>query len=174
MKTAGAVPGSRAAFVAATAVSGAAALLLSGCGFHLEGSYPLPRSLAVVHIDAVDTQSDFYFGLRKDLLAAGTHIDQSAQDKSVAVIHVLGDNIKDAILSVSTKNIPIEYELTYTVRFSVDAMGKQLIAPEERTQVRDYYYSESEQLAKQREQAVLTDAMAQELAAVVMRRLSSL
>ena len=36
--------------------------LLGGCGFHLQGSYPLPRSLAVVHIDAVDTQSDFYFG----------------------------------------------------------------------------------------------------------------
>jgi LPS-assembly lipoprotein len=148
--------------------------MLAGCGFHLEGSYPLPRSLAMVRIETGDTQTDFYFGLRKDLLAAGTQIDANAQDNSVAVIHVLGDTTKDAILSVSTLNIPIEYELTYTVRYSVDVMGKQVIAPEERTEVRDYSYSESQQLAKEREQSVLSDALAQELAAIVMRRLSSL
>jgi LPS-assembly lipoprotein len=170
MKMAGTLSGTR---LRAAAV-GLMALTLAGCGFHLEGSYPLPRSLAVVRIDAVDTQSDFYFGLRKALLAAGTRIDDNAQDKSVAVIHVLGDDIKDAILGVSTLNIPVEYELTYTVRFSVDAMGRQLIAPEERMLVRDYSYSESQQLAKQREQAVLSAALAQELAGVVMRRLSSL
>jgi LPS-assembly lipoprotein len=171
MKAADAIPGGRALLAAGSI---ALALVLAGCGFHLEGSYPLPSSLAMVHIDAVDTQTDFYFGLRKDLLAAGTHIDANAQDKSVAVIHVLGDTTKDAILSVSTLNIPIEYELTYTVRYSVEVMGKQVIAPEERTEVRDYSYSESQQLAKEREQSVLSAALAQELAAIVMRRLSSL
>ncbi len=171
MKAADAIPGGRALLAAGSIVL---ALVLAGCGFHLEGSYPLPRSLAMVHIDAVDTQTDFYFGLRKDLLAAGTHIDANPQDKSVAVIHVLGDTTKDAILSVSTLNIPIEYELTYTVRYSVEVMGKQVIAPEERTEVRDYSYSESQQLAKEREQSVLSAALAQELAAIVMRRLSSL
>ncbi len=40
--------------------------------------------------------------------------------------------------------------------------------------MRDYSYSESAQLAKQREQQILSAALAQELAAVVMRRLSSL
>lgn len=150
------------------------ALCLAGCGFHLQGSYPLPRSLAVVRISAVDTQSDFYFGLRKALLAAGTRIDDDDQDPSAAVIHVLEDTTKDSILTVSTLNIPTEYELTYMVRYSVDAMGKQLIAPEERMMVRDYSYNESAQLAKEREQTILSAALARELAAVVMRRLSSL
>ena len=40
--------------------------------------------------------------------------------------------------------------------------------------VRDYSYSESAQLAKQREAAILTAALARELTGVVMRRLSSL
>jgi LPS-assembly lipoprotein len=163
----------RAATVRALA-AGLGALALAGCGFHLEGSYPLPRSLAVVRIEAVDTQSDFYFGLRKALQAAGTRIDDNAADKSVAVIHVLTDTARSSILSVSTRNVPIEYELTYTVRFSVDAMGRQLIAPEQRVLVRDYSYSENAQLAKQREQSILSSALAQELTAVVMRRLSSL
>mgnify|MGYP001546599462 FL=1 len=90
------------------------------------------------------------------------------------MIHVLADDTKNSILSVSTKNVPIEYELTYTVRFSVDAMGRQLIAPEQRALVRDYSYSENAQLAKGREQSILSAALAQELTAVVMRRLASL
>ena len=40
------------------------------------GAVALPASLAVVRIEAIDPQSDFYFGLRKALLAAGTRIDE--------------------------------------------------------------------------------------------------
>src|SRR5450631_4247903 len=38
------------------------ASLITGCGFRLVGSVPLPSTLAVVRIDASDSQSDFYFG----------------------------------------------------------------------------------------------------------------
>ncbi len=148
--------------------------MLGGCGFHLQGAYPLPRSLAVVRIEAIDTQSDFYRGLRQALLAAGTRIDDGGTDRSAAVLHILTDATKESILTVSTLNVPTEYELSYTVRFAVDLNGKQLLAPEQRVLVRDYSYSESEQLAKQREAAVLSTALARELTGVVMRRLSAL
>lgn len=148
--------------------------LLGGCGFHLQGSYPLPRSLAVVHIDAIDTQSDFYLGMRKALLASGTHLDDAGSDASAATLHILTDAAKQSILTVSALNVPTEYELSYTVRFSVDVNGRQLLAPEQRVLVRDYSYSESAQLAKQREAAILTSALARELTGVVMRRLASL
>lgn len=153
----------------------AMALLLSGCGFHLEGRYALPRALATVRIDAVDTQSEFYFGLRRALLASGAHLTDDIKDPSAAVVHVLADSTTDVILTVSSLNVPTEYELTYLVRFSVDgAGGKVLMAPEQLSQVRDYNYSESAQLAKQREQQILSAALGDELAGVVMRRLSSL
>jgi LPS-assembly lipoprotein len=148
--------------------------LLGGCGFHLQGSYPLPHTLAVVHIDAIDTQSDFYIGMRKALLAAGTHLDDAGSNQSAATLHILTDATKQSILTVSALNVPTEYELSYTVRFSVDANGRQLMAPEQHVLVRDYSYSESAQLAKQREAAILTSALAHELTGVVMRRLSSL
>lgn len=148
--------------------------LLGGCGFHLQGSYPMPRSLAVVHIDAVDTQSDFYIGMRKALLASGTRLDDAGGDGSAATLHILTDAAKQTILTVSALNVPTEYELSYTVRFSVDASGRQLLAPEQRVLLRDYSYSESAQLAKQREAAILTAALARELTGVVMRRLASL
>lgn len=158
---------------AAAAAAGLAALL-AGCGFHLQGSYPLPRSLAVVHIDAIDTQSDFYIGMRKALLASGTRLDDAGGEASAATLHILTDASKQTISVVSALNVPTEYEISYTVRFAVDANGRQLLAPEQHVLVRDYSYSESAQLAKQREAAILTSALAHELTGVVMRRLASL
>jgi LPS-assembly lipoprotein len=148
--------------------------LISGCGFRLQGSVPLPATLAVVRIDAPDTQSDFYFGLRKSLLAAGTQIDDDERNDSAAVIHITTDNAAERILTVSTLNVPTEYELTYTLKFSVSSMGRELIAPEEHRLVRDYSYSESALLAKEREKSILSEALANDLVSVVMRRLSSL
>jgi LPS-assembly lipoprotein len=149
-------------------------LALGGCGFHLEGSTPLPASLAVVHVDSSDTQTDFYFGLRKALMAAGARIDDDAQDANGAVIHILNDSSLQRTLTVSTLNVPTEYELTYKVRFSVTVKGHEVIAPEEHSLVRDYSYSETAQLAKERENAILSQALAHDLVSVVMRRLASL
>ena len=135
---------------------------------------PLPASLAVVQLVTSDTQTDFYFGLRKALMAAGTHIDDAGQDASGAVIHILNDSPLERTLTVSTLNVPTEYELTYKVRFSVSVKGREVIAPEEHSLVRDYSYSENAQLAKQRESSILRQALAHDLVSVVMRRLASL
>jgi outer membrane lipopolysaccharide assembly protein LptE/RlpB len=148
--------------------------ILAACGFRLEGSTPLPATLAVVHIDASDRQSDFYFGLRKALLAAGTRIDDEMSDDGEAVIHILGDSAAQKTLTVSTVNVPTEYELTYKLKFSVSLKGREVIAPEEHSLVRDYSYSENAQLAKDRENAILSRALAHDLVSVVMHRLESL
>jgi LPS-assembly lipoprotein len=150
------------------------ASLLGGCGFRLVGSVPLPPTLARVRIEAPDTQSDFYFGLRRSLLAAGSRIDEDDPGDSAAVIHISIDSAAERILTVSTLNVPTEYELTYTLKFSVSSGGHELIAPEEHRLVRDYSYSESALLAKEREKSILSEALANDLVSVVMRRLSSL
>jgi LPS-assembly lipoprotein len=145
-----------------------------GCGFHLQGSGSLPRSIALVRIETSDTESDFYFGLRKALLAAGTRIDESGHDESATVIHVLHDVTAQRILTVSALNVPTEYELSYSLKFSVTAQGRDLIPAESHVLVRDYNFSENELLAKQRETRILSEALAHDLVSVVMRRLSSL
>jgi len=147
---------------------------LAACGFRLEGSTPLPPSLAVVRIETTDLQSDFYFGLRKALMAAGTRIEDDMREDGVAVIHILNDSAVQKTLTVSTVNVPTEYELTYKLRFSVSVKGRELIAPEEHSLVRDYSYSENAQLAKDHESAILAQALAHDLVSVVMHRLESL
>jgi LPS-assembly lipoprotein len=148
--------------------------LLAACGFHLQGSAPLPHALASVRIDAVDTQSEFYFGLRNALRVAGAHLDDEHADANAAVIHILTDVSADKVLTVSALNVPTEYELTYTIRVSVYAGDRALMPAEEHLLVRDYAFDESQQLAKERERSILSDAMARDLVGVVMRRLSNL
>ncbi len=156
------------AIVALTSVA-----LLAACGFQLEGHTPLPKPLAVSYVEAQDKQSEFVQGLRKALLAAGVQLT-SDSSKATAVVHVLADTASPRVLAVSSADLPREYELTYTVRVSVTAGGKDLLAPQEITVRRDYSFDEYVLLAKDNEDAILRAALAQDLVGIVMRRLSRL
>ncbi len=149
------------------------AAVLAGCGFRLEGHTPLPKPLSVSYVEAKDPQSDFVQGLRKALRAAGARVtEQSSQ--ATAVVHVLEDTATPRVLSVSTADLPIEYEITYTVRVSVTADGKDLLAPQEITARRDYTFDQYVMLAKDNEGAILRAALAHDLVDITMRRLTRL
>jgi LPS-assembly lipoprotein len=147
--------------------------LLAGCGFHLQGRQPLPQAFSYSYIETQDEQTDFVQDLRKALIASGSKVIRT-QGSAAAVITVHEDELTERILSVSARNIPTEYELTYRVEFSVNAEGKALIDREEISATRDISFEESELLAKEREQEILREALARDLVALVMRRLASL
>lgn len=146
--------------------------LLAGCGFHLQGRHELPRSLAAARIVASDTQSDFCNALRAALLVAGARLD-GAPD-GAATIHVLDDSTAERVLTVSAHNIPTAFELSYRVRVAVDYQGHELMAPEEHVLTREYSFDERALLAKERERDTLRQALADDLVALIMRRLDSL
>ena len=147
--------------------------LLAGCGFHLEGRAPLPASVKAPYLEAPDRQSDFIQNLRRALLSNGAQLAQE-RDKASAVVSILRDNVTRRVLSVSATNQPNEYEVTYTIAFSVTAGGEELIAPQEVSATRTYSFDERLLLAKGHEEDVLRRDMAHDLADMVMRRLSSL
>lgn len=149
------------------------ALLLAGCGFHLEGRVPLPQSMRRPYIEAPDEQSDFVQSLRRQMLIAGAH-PVDAPERATAVVHILTDSVNRRVLSVSAQNRPTEYQVIYTVSFSLTAGGKELLAPQRVSAMRSYSFDESLLLAKQHEEAILQQAMGHDLADIVMRRLSSL
>jgi LPS-assembly lipoprotein len=151
----------------------AATLLLLGCGFHLQGRQPLPEAFAYTYIESKDEQTDFVQDLRKALLASGSKVIRT-EGSSGATITVHEDELTEKILSVSARNIPTEYELTYRVRFSVVSGGKTLIEREEIAATRDISFDETQLLAKEREQEILREALARDLVALVMRRLAAL
>ncbi len=159
----------------AAAVAAFAAALLSGCGFHLQGHTPLPDSIKAPFVQAADRQSEFVQSLHKALLISGAHpVDRASKDKASAVVSIIKDEVVRRTLSVSATNQPNEYELTYTVRFSVNAGDKELLPPTDVSNVRDFSFNEQLLLAKGHEENILRQDMARDLADIVMRRLASL
>lgn len=148
-----------------------AVLLLPGCGFHLEGRVPLPEPIRRPYIHSADQQSDFVQSLRRQMLISGAQPVDSP-DQATAVIEILYDSVTKRVLSVSAQNRPTEYQVTYTVRFSVTASGVVLLPPQQVFSMRSYSFDEGLLLAKEHEEAILQQSMGQDLADVVMRRLS--
>jgi len=147
--------------------------LVSACGFHLQGRTPLPASLKTAYVQATDQQTDFVQNLRKALLISGSR-PPVEKDQASAVVYILKDEVVRRTLSVSANNQPNEYEVIYTVRFSVSAGDKELLAPQDVSANRSYSFEESLLLAKEHEESILRQAMAHDLADIVMRQLSSL
>jgi LPS-assembly lipoprotein len=157
------------------AIAGALALLalLAGCGFHLQGRAPLPALVKNPYVEAPDRQTDFVQSLRHQLLQNGAQLAEQKSQAS-AIISILQDQMVRRTISVSASNQPNLYEVTYTVRVTVTAGERELLAPQEVVATRDYTFAEPELLAKGHEEDVLREDMARDLADRVMRLLSNL
>jgi LPS-assembly lipoprotein len=136
------------------------ASLLSGCGWR-------------TYVETDDRFTDFNRALRQRLQASGARLTARPED-ATAVVRILRDQSGQRVLTVSARNTPEEYEVFYMIEYSVNGRTEELIAPQKIEVTRDYSYDETTVLAKQREQAVLREALARDLAGLVVRRLASL
>jgi LPS-assembly lipoprotein len=150
-----------------------ACLFLVSCGWQLQGTARLPELFATAYVDTKDPYTDFNRALRESLIASGVNL---VEDRALAgaVVRIRGDVSGQRILTVSARNTPGEYQVYYTVEYSVEGDGRELIPPDRIEVTRDYSYDETAVLAKQREQAVLREALARDLAGMVVRRLAAL
>jgi LPS-assembly lipoprotein len=146
---------------------------LAACGFRLAGSDPLPGILARPYLAVKDPYTDFAREFERQLQSSGAAVQQ-IRAKSTAIIEVSRDTVEQRTLSVSARNIPTEYELVYTVTFTVRGPDKELLAPQTINLSRDYSFQEDEMLAKEHEADILRRQMARDLVAIAMRRLTSL
>lgn len=151
----------------------AVALPLVSCGWRLQGTARLPELLASAYVDTKDPYTDFNRALRESLTASGATL---VDDRSLAtaVVRIRRDVSGQRVLSVSARNTPEEYQVYYSVEYSVDGGGQELIAPDTLEMTRDYSYDETAVLAKQREHAILREALARDLAGLIVRRLAAL
>ena len=143
-------------------------LAVSGCGFQLEGSGRLPASIAATYLDTQKPYTEFYDSLRDALVARGAELVDSRQEAG-AILRILEDSSGQRILSVSARNTPQEYEIFYTITFSLEAEGTSLIETESLVVTRSYTYDETQVLGKGAEEQVLRQSLAQDLARQVLR-----
>ena len=156
-----------------TGIISAALVALSACGFHLQGHTPLPDVVKSPYVQTTDQQSEFAISLERAMIISGAR-PVERKDKASVVVNILKDEVVRRVLSVSAQNQPDEYELTYTVRFSVTAGDKELLPPTDISNVRSFAFAEQLLLAKNHEEVILRQDMAHDLADMVMRRLASL
>ncbi len=157
-----------------TAILAAAAMLaLGACGFRLAGSEHLPPTLARPYLSVKDPYTDFAREFEHQLKGSGALLQPGRQD-ATATIEVTKDLVEQRTLAVSGRNIPTDYELTYTVTFDVSGPDAQLLAPQTISISKDYSFEENVLLAKEHEADILREQMARDLAAIAMHRLTRL
>jgi len=148
-------------------------LLAAGCGFHLRGTAPLPPQLANTWLDAPDEYTPLYASLIARLHAAGVTLAANPAEAS-AVIHLHLDETGRELLTVSAQNRPGEYEVYYRAEFSVTAGERELLPRQQYSLTRNYGYDETAVLAKEHEEQSLRIALADEIASLILRRLTAL
>ena len=148
-------------------------LLASACGFQLQGAIVPPAAMERTYIATEDRYTLFYRDLRTELHAAGVELVDTPE-QATATLSILVDETGQRVLSVSARNVPTEYEVYYSVEYALQGEGRSLLAPQFITLTRDYTYDETLVLGKAREEALLREAIVQDLVRVVLKRLASL
>jgi LPS-assembly lipoprotein len=147
--------------------------LIAGCGFSLQGSTSTPAAMQRTYIETPDRFSQFYRELRRELQAAGVEVLESPVD-ATATLSILYDFTDQRVLSVSARNVPTEFEVFYTVRYTITRGEENLLEPQELTLTRDYTYDATLVLGKAKEEQLMRDAIVDDLVRIVLKQISAI
>jgi LPS-assembly lipoprotein len=155
-------------------VASLALALLAGCGFRLQGAAEaLPEDLGRVYVATRDDLTPFAVELRRGLDRNEVQMAPSAGEAD-AVIRVRVDRATRRVLAVSSRNTPTEFEIQYVVEYSVERGGEEAVPAQRLELTRNFSFDQGELLAKGHEEDILREAMARDLADLVLRRLATL
>lgn len=149
-----------------------AALLLSGCGFALRGSIPMPAALQTLQVESPNPNSEIVREVSRMLRNNAVTLT----DAPSATTYRLGigtEEVTERMLSVNANARAGEYELTISVAAQL-RRGTQTIGPETFTVARAYLADPEAAVAKSEEAELIRAEMRRELAQQILRRLQSL
>jgi LPS-assembly lipoprotein len=149
------------------------AFLLAGCGFHLQGSGSLPEGMRKFYVITADEVTPFAVELRRAIERSGGELTGTSAEADT-VVRIQRDRSGRRVLSVSARNTPQEYEIFYAIEYSVDRGGREVLELQPLEMIRNLSFDETQLLAKDREEAIIRESMAKDLAMLVTRRLESL
>jgi LPS-assembly lipoprotein len=86
------------------------ALLLTGCGFHLQGDMTALPQMERTYIAAVERNTQFHRELRRQFQESGVNLVDSPEE-ATAIFSIISDQTGQRVLSVSARNVPTEYEV---------------------------------------------------------------
>ncbi len=104
--------------------------MLAGCGWRLQGTTKLSPVMATTYVETDDRFTDFNRALRDSLEASGARLAHN-KDEATAVVRIIKDVSGQRVLTVSGRNTPEEYEVFYSIEYSVNGRTEELIPPAE-------------------------------------------
>jgi LPS-assembly lipoprotein len=149
------------------------ALSLSGCGFQLRGTSPLPAVMERTYLQA-DTHNPLYFELENAIRAAGGQVVEQASEASATLsIHRADFSRRDR--GLDTLGRVNEYEHRLMLVFSLrDSQGRELAEHESLQLIREQRFNPNDVLASGEEQAILQQEMRRQAVSQLLRRLQAL
>ncbi|MDG2107772.1 MAG: LPS assembly lipoprotein LptE [Woeseiaceae bacterium] len=146
---------------------------VAACGFQFQGAFTAPAAMERTYIATDDRYSPFFRELKSELRTAGVAVSDSPVN-ATAIFSIFFDQTSQRVLSVSARNVPTEYEVFYTVTYSLDSGPNVLMSPQTLTLTRDYTYDSTLVLGKAREEELLRNAIVQDLVRIVLKQISTL
>lgn len=150
------------------------AVLLAGCGFHLQGSESLPAALHSLH---VRMDHPYRVGTAplvdalRDRLRAGNRLAGEGDDHGATLQILRLDHVRRVAAVSPLDGRAVAYKLTVTVVFKLDQDGKDLIPEQTLSAQQSYSYDHSQPLAAQEEKNNLLAVLQRRLANQILLRI---
>ncbi len=132
-------------------------LLVSACGYHLRGGIDLPDDLKNIYIQGASSQ--LTESLKKSLRSSDGGLVETPEEAGL-VIHVIKEDMRRRVLSLSSTGRANEYELYYLLDFNlIDAEGNHLSEKQTIELSRDYFNDQEDVLGKANEEQLIRKEM---------------
>jgi len=149
------------------------ALLLSACGFQFQGPLSFPALTGGVWLQSARGATPLRRALKEQLRLAQVDV-RSGPGEGVAILRLLEDESQESLVAISANNLPTVTEIGYRVRYSLRLGSHRLIDERAREANHTRAQDEFRVLGMERENEVLREALAEELAWQILRDLAAL
>ena len=146
-------------------------IFLASCGFKLRGA----QNLAFQSLHIQGQASSLAMTLRRALRSIPSTRIEEDKSKAEAVLEIISEQRNKQVISFNPQGQVREFGLNLTVKFALrDRHLNELIPPSELTLSRDITHSDTAVLAKQSEEAELYQAMEEDIAQQILRRVAAI
>mgnify|MGYP005811507097 CR=1 FL=1 len=149
------------------------ALLLSACGWHLQGAFHLPGWFSPVYVQDSGSGTRLGYELRDQLRLAGVAEAASAREAQ-AVIVISNDRIQRQLLAVDNFGRGRDFAVLMRADYEILRAGKPLQPRRSVQRRRDYLVADSrgDPLTDEQRALEITDALRREVAREILRQLA--
>ena len=145
-------------------------LSLTACGFHLRQAPNLPLTMRHIYVAAPGQNGDLLRELRRSLASDDTEV-LSTPEGATATLSIISVERKSRPLALNRQGQALEYQVSYTVEFSLLVQGAVILEPQSVTLTRNYAYSVSNAVGNEEQEQALDQAMAKDVSQFIAFRM---